>query len=144
MIATGAATFGALFAMTAPGAQAANLSDDLGSGGAGLINLHPYTQWCQPEFVQAPVGLGQPGGATIEVQAAGVVEGTDVLATRITCTITQDGQPVLTVDSGFQRDNAAAATGSFVEQNNDPLTKCVQVSFFNGTTQYGPLSCGPV
>src|SRR3954454_15682096 len=85
--------------------QQANLGDLVGSGGVGLIGTDPYAQWCQPEFVQSPVGIGSPGGATIEVEAVGEVQGTDVLATRVTCNILQDGLTVLKLDSGYQRDN---------------------------------------
>lgn len=117
----------------------------IGSGGVGFIGGDPYEQWCQPEFVQQPVGLGGPPGATIEVQAVGEVTGTDVLATRITCDIQQDGITVLHLDSGYQRDNVAEALGSFVESKADPLTKCVQVSYFNGAiTPTAKPACTPV
>jgi len=109
---------------------------------AGLIGGDPYLQRCQIEFVEPPVGIGPPPpGATIEAQAVGVVIGTDVLATDVVCDIFQDGVNQLHIDSTFQRGNAAVGTGAFVEKNTDPLTECVQVSYFNGTTQYGPYLC---
>ena len=144
MFATAVAGLGTVLAFGVP-AQAANVGDLVGSGGVGLIGTDPYEQWCQPEFVQPPVGVGGPPGATIEVQAVGEVTGADVLATKITCNIIQDGIIVLALNSGFQRDNVAEATGSFVERNSDPLTKCVQVSYFNGAvTATAKPACGPV
>jgi hypothetical protein len=145
MTATVIAGLGTVLAFSAPAAQAANVGDLVGSGGVGFIGSDPYTQWCQPEFVQSPVGLGSPGGATIEVEAVGEVTGTDVLATRITCNIIQDSRVVLALDSGFQRDNFAETTGSFVEKNTDPLTKCVQVTYFNGAVNATAApACTPV
>jgi hypothetical protein len=145
MFATAVAGFGTVLAFGAPVAQAANVGDLVGSGGVGFIGADPYEQWCQPEFVQSPVGLGGPPGATIEVEAVGEVTGTDVLATKVTCNIIQDSKVVLALNSGFQRDNVAEAVGSFVESNTDPLTKCVQVQYFNGVVNAAaPVKCTPV
>jgi len=145
MMATAVAGLGTVLAFGAPTAHAANAGDLIGSGGVGFIGTDPYEQWCQPEFVQAPVGLGGPPGATIEVEAVGEVTGADVLATKVTCNIIQDDRVVLALNSGYQRDNVAEATGSFVESSTDPLTKCVQVSYFNGVTNATAApKCGPV
>lgn len=130
---------------TAPAANAATAGDFLGSGGFGLSGVTAYFQWCQPEFVQAPVGVGSPGEITFEVQTAAVVTSAAAVSAEVTCVITQDGVTKLTAASGWSRGVAAAeADGSFTTRSNSPLTKCVQVGWFDGNTSYSPWICAPV
>lgn len=142
MIALGFAT---AVTAAAPAANAADTNWALGSGGVGVVGTTAYAQWCQPEFVQAPVGVGQPGDTTFEVETAAEVTNVNVVSAEVTCVITQDGITKLTASSGWSRGaGVAEATGQFTTHSDDPLTKCVQVGWFDGNTNYSPWICAPV
>ena len=114
--------------LSASPAGAASATDLLGAQGAGVIGADVYNDRCQPEFLAA--GVSSTGGINYELQAAGSMVGADVVSTDIGCQVWQDGKILYQMWSGWQRENAAAVTGSFTEYSLDPLKICVNVYGF--------------
>lgn len=125
---------GAAVAVTTVAPVTAQASVDA-AGLAGFANVSKVALgvtmqgYCTYEYAAAGVG---GGGATYAVNGAGAAVGTNVLATKVICSVTKDGYE-RRVQSAFTTGMAAAAAGTFSSTSLSAGRTCVEVQAFLST-----------
>lgn len=125
---------GAAVAVAAAAPMTAQASVDA-AGLAGFANVSKvavgvtFEGYCTYEYAAAGVG---GGGATYVVNGTGAAVGTNVLATKVICSVTKDGYE-RKVQSAFTTGPAAVAVGSFSSASLSAGRTCVEVQAFLST-----------
>lgn len=144
-----AAGVGTILALTAPSAQAASATDELGGSVAvGVVStsngLADYAGTCRSAFYEVPVGVGSPNP---QFELAGVISetGTDVLAVRVGCKVFQDGTLLAQTWSNWADVATTAGPQPFQEKTTDALTVCTYpYLIINGVVKAQPFQCNTV